>query len=52
MDIASIIGMVGGAAVVILGVATSGGTLMGIIDIPSIFVTIGGSYMALFLVAL
>ncbi|MBP3608026.1 MAG: motility protein A [Treponema sp.] len=51
MDIASIIGMVGGAAVVILGVATSGGTLMGIIDIPSIFVTIGGSYMALFLVA-
>jgi len=51
MDIASIIGMVGGAAVIFLGVFTSGGSLGGIIDIPSVFVTIGGSYCALFLVA-
>ena len=51
MDLASIIGIVGGAAVIVLGVFTSGGSLGGIIDIPSVFVTIGGSYMSLFLVA-
>lgn len=51
MDIASIIGIVGGATVIVLGVATSGGSLGGIIDIPSVFVTIGGSYATLFIVA-
>jgi len=51
MDIASIIGIVGGATVIVLGVATSGGSLGGIIDIPSVFVTIGGSYACLFIVA-
>ncbi len=51
MDIASIIGIVGGAAVIVLGVVTSGGTMGGIIDIPSIFVTIGGSYATMFIVA-
>ena len=51
MDIASLIGIIGGATVIVLGVATSGGSLGGIIDIPSVFVTIGGSYATLFIVA-
>lgn len=51
MDIASLIGIIGGATVIVLGVATSGGSLGGIIDIPSVFVTIGGSYACLFIVA-
>nr|MBP3283198.1 motility protein A [Treponema sp.] len=51
MDIASLIGVIGGAAVIVLGVATSGGSLGGIIDVPSLFVTIGGSYASLFIVA-
>jgi chemotaxis protein MotA len=51
MDIASFIGIVAGAACIFLGVITSGGSLMGIVDIPSIFVTFGGSYASLFLLA-
>jgi chemotaxis protein MotA len=51
MDIASIIGLIGGGACILIGVITSGGSLMGIIDIPSVFVTVGGSYASLFLVA-
>ncbi|MGI5057737.1 motility protein A [Treponema pectinovorum] len=51
MDIASIIAVVGGAAVIVLGVVTSGGSLGGIIDIPSVFVTVGGSFFSLFFVA-
>ena len=51
MDIATIIGIVGGAAMIVMSVLTSGGTLGGIIDIPSVFMTVGGSYMALFILA-
>ncbi len=51
MDIATIIGMVGGAACIVMSVLTSGGTLGGIIDIPSVFMTVGGSFMALFILA-
>ena len=51
MDIATIIGLVGGTVAIGLGVVTSGGSIGGIIDIPSVFVTVGGSYMALFIVA-
>ena len=51
MDIATIIGIVGGVIAIGLGVVTSGGSVMGIIDIPSVFVTVGGSYAALFIVA-
>ena len=47
MDIATIIGFVGGAACIVMSVLTSGGTLGGIIDIPSVFMTIGGSYAAI-----
>lgn len=51
MDIASIIGIIGGAACIVMSVLTSGGTLGGIIDIPSVFMTIGGSYAATFIAA-
>ncbi len=51
MDIATIIGIVGGAACIIMSTLTSGGTLGGIIDIPSVFMTIGGSYAAIFITA-
>ena len=48
MDIASFIGIFGGIVVVMFG-AFMGGSLGGLIDIPSMFITIGGSYMCLFL---
>lgn len=51
MDLATIIGMVGGLACILIGVATSGGSIMGIVDVPSLFVTVGGSYASLFIVA-
>ena len=51
MDIATLIGLIGGTVAIGLGVITSGGTVGGIIDIPSVFVTVGVSYMALFIVA-
>lgn len=51
MDIATIIGLVGGAACIVMSVLTSGGTLGGIIDIPSVFMTIGGSYASIFILA-
>ena len=51
MDIATIIGLVGGVACIVMSVITSGGTMMGIIDIPSVFMTIGGSFCALLIVA-
>jgi len=48
MDIASFIGIFGGLGIVFFG-AFVGGSLSGLIDIPSMFITIGGSYMCLFL---
>ena len=51
MDIATLIGIVGGTIAIGLGVVTSGGSVMGIIDVPSVFVTVGGSYASLFIVA-
>ncbi len=51
MDIATIIGLVGGVAAIIMSVITSGGSLMGIIDIPSVFMTIGGSICAILIVS-
>ena len=51
MDIATIIGLVGGVAAIIMSVITSGGSLMGIIDIPSVFMTIGGSFCAILMVS-
>ena len=51
MDLATLIGFFGGLAMMAVGVFTSGGSIMGIIDIPSIFVTIGGSYFSLWICA-
>ena len=51
MDIATIIGFVGGATCIVMSVLTSGGTLGGIIDIPSVFMTIGGSWASIFIMA-
>lgn len=48
MDIASFIGVFGGLGIVLFG-AFMGGSLGGLIDIPSLFITVGGSYMCLFL---
>lgn len=48
MDIASFIGLVGGLSVIIIGAAL-GGSLNGLFHIPSLFITIGGSYFSLFL---
>ncbi|MGL4981795.1 MAG: motility protein A [Treponemataceae bacterium] len=47
MDLGTIIGLIGGAACVVMSVLTSGGTLGGIIDIPSIVMVLGGSYAAM-----
>ena len=47
MDIATIIGLVGGVACIVMSVLTSGGSMKDIIDIPSVFMTIGGSFAAL-----
>ena len=49
MDIATFVGFFGGMAMIAVGVFTSGGSVMGIIDIPSVFVTIGGSYFSLWI---
>ncbi len=51
MDIATIIGLVGGVGCVVMSVLTSGGTMGGIIDLPSVFMVIGGSFCALLIVA-
>ena len=48
MDIATLIGFGGGVACVMLGVISGGSSVSGIIDIPSVIIVIGGSYMALF----
>ncbi len=48
MDLASWIGLFGGLGVVIFG-AAMGGSLGGLIDIPSLFITGGGSYLCLYL---
>lgn len=47
MDIATIICVVGGMACVVMSVLTSGGTMSGIMDLPSAVMTIGGSYFCL-----
>ncbi len=48
MDIASWIGLFGGLGVVVFG-AFLGGSLGGLIDVPSVFITGGGSYLCLYL---
>jgi chemotaxis protein MotA len=48
MDLATVIGLVGGLTAIIFSVLTSGGALSGIFDIPSLIFVIGGSFFALF----
>ena len=48
MDIATIIGVVGVFAMMILGVITSGSSLLTYVDIPSFFITVVGSFLGLF----
>ena len=47
MDLASIIELVGGILVMLIGIATSGGlqTLSNFLDIPSVFITFGGAFV-------
>jgi len=49
MNLGSVIGMVGGWAMIVLSIFTSGGTIMTYVDIPSVACTIGGSFFALML---
>jgi chemotaxis protein MotA len=49
MNIGSFLGLVGGTAMIILSIYSSGGTIMTYVDIPSVFCTIGGSFFALML---
>jgi chemotaxis protein MotA len=51
MDLASIIGLIGGGFCIVLSIITSGGTIMGVFDVPSILCTVGGSYFSLYLCA-
>ena len=50
MDLASLIGVVMGVVLMLLGIITSGGinTIVNFVDAPSFFITIGGSFMAVF----
>jgi len=47
MDLATIVGLVAGLACIILSMYTSGGVIATYIDIPSVFMTIGGSFFGL-----
>ncbi|MBO4404784.1 MAG: motility protein A, partial [Treponema sp.] len=48
MDLATIIGFIGGVAMVFLGVFSGGSSIWNILDLPSVIITVGGSYMAIF----
>lgn len=45
MDLATVLGIVGGIALIIMGMS-SGGSISTFIDIPSMLITFGGSFMA------
>ena len=49
MDIATILGLIGGVVCIVMSVLTSGGTMSGIIDVPSLIFVMGGSFFALFI---
>ncbi|MCQ2596277.1 MAG: motility protein A [Treponema sp.] len=51
MDIATIIGIVGGAAMIVMSVMTSGGSMGNIINLPSVAMTVGGSFFAIWIAA-
>lgn len=51
MDFSTLIGLIGGAAAIVMSILTSGGSLGNMIDIPSVFMTIGGSFAAIMISA-
>ncbi len=51
MDIATIIGVIGGGAMIIMATLTSGGKLSDIWDLPSILMTVLGSYFSMWVAA-
>ena len=48
MNFATIVGLIGISAMVVMGVLTSGGSLFTYWDLPSFFITVVGSYLTLF----
>lgn len=48
MDLATIIGLVGAFAMVVMAILTSGGSIMTYLHVPSFFMTVIGSFFALF----
>jgi chemotaxis protein MotA len=48
MDIATIIGLAGGLGMTVMAILTSGGSVLTYIDLPSVFMTVIGSYLALY----
>ena len=48
MDIATIIGVVGGLGMTIMAILTSGGSVLTYVDLPSVFMTVIGSYLCLY----
>ena len=48
MDLASIIGIVGAFAMIVMAIFTSGGTILTYVDLPSFLMVVVGSYFALF----
>lgn len=48
MDIATVIGLVGGLGMTVMAILTSGGSVFTYIDLPSVFMTIVGSYLCLY----
>ena len=49
MDLATIIGLVGALGMIVMGVYTSGGTILTYVDIPSVLIVVVGSYFGLFI---
>ncbi|MDL2230104.1 MotA/TolQ/ExbB proton channel family protein [Treponema sp. OttesenSCG-928-L16] len=47
MDIASLIGVFGALAMILMAIITSGGSILTYVDVPSFFMTVMGSYFAL-----
>ncbi len=47
MDLGTIIGVIAGFALILMSIFTSGGSMSSYINIPSVFMTIGGSFAAL-----
>ena len=47
MDLGTIVGLGLGAAMILLGILSSGGNIMSFVNLPSIFVVLGGSFGAM-----